>query len=594
MVRCRFCLCWIALLWTLHPASLQLPVVHGQSSTPFPGRTAVDRRIDSTLTRARLLPKSGQSIEILEHLLASEKLSSEQLARVTKDLVKYRDYQQTNMVRQGPTWIEFDEAQRRAAEADSLIERGVSYMQAGNHATAKEAFQEASEKDRAGIRADFVLGILNSPLGPETPNSPKEWKEFFKAAEGHFRQILVRSPDLSCVVNNLALIYVRQARYKEALVLWNDLNKEDPDSPHVLHNVSELVEQIKKGRVYLGKTDEKAIQSFYADLTAGSGASRAPRTPGWRYTNLTLSQAEEARTRFDQTAVNAPASSGTGFVVHPGYLLTAAHLVLDANSITVTLGSAAPVEVEPLVISVVHDLAILKLPNENASSLPFSAVTPPASDSVTQLGFSSRISSSPLATRQFKLSPIPNTTHYSQLLLYQGIANPGFSGGPVCDGAGNVIGMSTTLGSLDRGLTPTIPTAVLDAFVEKHLPEFRAMRRTEKNVVTPEMIHSRMADSVARVEVTKRYHNFGFGQAANPTFAVDLLPTCCVGTGKVECGVCRSTGTISVKEMVKVGTNKLTGKDQFQQRGVKKACQKCRGSGVVKCPFSPLPFNRYH
>lgn len=582
MTRVGLRLCWLAMLLAFLDEAVLISAAHGQLAPA--GRTALDHRIDSSLIRARLLPESGQSIEALENVLATEKLDANQKARVDKELFKYREYQLNDLVRQGPTnWIPATEAEQLAAAADSLIERGVSYLVAGNHTSAKEAFEDASKKDRAGTRADFVLGILNSPLGPEKPSDAKEWKEFFKAAEGHFRQVLVRSPDLSCVVNDLALIYVRQKRFKEALLLWKELNKAEPDSPIVLHNVTELVEQINKGRVFPGKTDEKAIQLFYTDLTAGAIRDRVRHSPGWWYTNLTLSQSEEKRTRFDETAVNAPAGSGTGFVVHPGYLLTAAHLVADANSVSVALGDQLPVAAETLVISLVHDLAILKLPDDTVPALSFSATTPEATDYVTQIGFPSQ--SSRITPRSFKISASPNITHHSKLLLFQGIVNPGLIGAPVCDSSGNVIGMSTTIGTLDKGLTPSIPTSMIDTFIEKHLPEYKAMRRTELNPVAADQLISRTSGSIGRVMVTKRYHNFGFGTAANPTFAVDLLPSCCVGTGKVECGGCNSSGEVSVKKMVQVGVNKLTGKPQFQLRGVKQKCPTCAGDGLVPCPF---------
>ncbi len=43
---------------------------------------------------------------------------------------------------------------------------------------------------------------------------------------------------------------------------------------------------------------------------------------------------------------------------------------------------------------------------------------------------------------------------------------------------GNVVGVATTLGTQDKGLTPVVPMSAAISFVESHVPEFKVMRKT--------------------------------------------------------------------------------------------------------------------
>lgn len=88
--------------------------LQGQTTAPV-GRTALDRKIDSVIRRARVVPHSQQAIEILENLMAvgqQEKGSKEQNARILEELKKFRDYRDKNLVRHGTTWIDDAEFRR--------------------------------------------------------------------------------------------------------------------------------------------------------------------------------------------------------------------------------------------------------------------------------------------------------------------------------------------------------------------------------------------------------------------------------------------------------------------------------------------------
>lgn len=209
--------------------------------------------------------------------------------------------------------------------------------------------------------------------------------------------------------------------------------------------------------------------------------------------------------------------------------------------------------------------------------------------SVTQFGYPTvRFGEPRFQKRSIQPSLLPNNSQYAELAQFQGVSNSGYSGGPICDGFGNVVAIATTLGTQDKGLTPAVPMSAAIAFAELHIPEIKIMRKTLKTKLSEAEIESAVSQSVGLVRVTKRYHNFGFGNAAQPTHAVDLLPSCCIGTGLVECDVkgCRK-GKVSVRVMRKIGVDPVTGNDMMRTKNEEQQCERCQGTGLVRCPFAP-------
>ncbi len=143
-------------------------------------------------------------------------------------------------MRHGTTWIDDAEARRREAEADQEIELGVGFLKAQNYNEARDCFLRASAN-----RSKWCSRGLHSRNPEHATQSAEgsrsiEWKAFFAKAEDHFKQARSRSPSPGAHLNNLALVHLRQGDFKEAIKLWKELNSLEPDSPIVLHNVTEL------------------------------------------------------------------------------------------------------------------------------------------------------------------------------------------------------------------------------------------------------------------------------------------------------------------------------------------------------------------
>ncbi|GEM_PF-1548119 len=137
-----------------------------------------------------------------------------------------------------------------------------------------------------------------------------------------------------------------------------------------------------------------------------------------------------------------PMSGGSAFVVAPGLLLTALHVVQEAYQLSVQLPAATPEPADVAGIDIGHDLALLR-----AGGLPGIRAPLALGDSNgVQLGQSIVVVGYPLS-----LPDHPDVTvtqgivsalrQQAGMIQIDAAINPGNSGGPVVTGDGRVIGV---------------------------------------------------------------------------------------------------------------------------------------------------------
>jgi len=555
-------------------------VSSGQSRLKSPSkpaatkRTAIDRWIDGVVNSVGFQKEAPAAIEMLSEVLAAQNLNAEQKSRVEKELAIYTEYSKKGMVKLGSSWVPIADAAEATAKADQYIQEGIALIMSGDLINARSRFEEASNRDQNGLRADFILAMLHSPLGDYDPMESKD----------HFKEMLSRSPKLPCAMNNRALILVRlgEGHYREALDIWKKLDELEPGSPIVLNNVRKLVEDMHTGRLVPTNAEKKAIEKFYKTLLIASPDMADDEPKGWQYANLPLPGSEEKRTQFDQTAVPALSGTGSAFVVHPGYAVTALHLVRDANRVTIEFPDQEPVDTVIEKVSEVYDLAILKMPNVDIPPLPVNPSPLRPDAMATQFGFPSKADAVTMRQVKYSAASAPDD---SDFLVFQTPPIRELRGGPLCDTSGNVIGIATSIGAMDGGQTMAIPVIHLISLMEKHIPAYSSSRKTEKVLLEAQVVESHHSPSIGRVEVYRKFHNFGIGRSTAPTYALDTKSSCCGDTGKVRCPAkgCNK-GIVSVKKKVVVGNDPIagaiTGAKVFETN-----CPICNGTGQVNCRF---------
>lgn len=165
-------------------------------------------------------------------------------------------------------------------------------------------------------------------------------------------------------------------------------------------------------------------------------------------------------------------SVGTGFIINPkGLILTNAHLVGKTKKVTVVLtdGRKFPGEVKG--VDTLTDLAVVKV-NPGQQNLPVARIANvnqiKIGDSVAAVGDLGSNVNLGIVSNFNRLNTKAGTsdTHLDVIQTYTAI-DPDYSGGPLLNQAGEIIGINTSIRSLKPGIGFAIPIDTATAIAQK-------------------------------------------------------------------------------------------------------------------------------
>jgi S1-C subfamily serine protease len=151
-------------------------------------------------------------------------------------------------------------------------------------------------------------------------------------------------------------------------------------------------------------------------------------------------------------------ATGSGFVIdEEGHIVTNAHVVTDAERISVTLGDQAPVEAELVGSDPSTDLALLEVDPESVELHPVSLadssqveVGDPVVAIGNPFGLDNTATAGIVSALQREIQA-PNGFSISDAIQTDAPINPGNSGGPLFDAAGRVIGINSQIATGGSG-----------------------------------------------------------------------------------------------------------------------------------------------
>jgi S1-C subfamily serine protease len=150
-------------------------------------------------------------------------------------------------------------------------------------------------------------------------------------------------------------------------------------------------------------------------------------------------------------------ASGSGFLIdNDGHILTNAHVVEGAKSVTVQLGDGAEQDAQVVGSDPSSDIALLKVDNtEGANPLPLGDSSKvEVGDPVIAIGnpfaLDRTVTSGIVSALQRQIQA-PNGFSISDVIQTDAAINPGNSGGPLINGAGEVIGINSQIESQSGG-----------------------------------------------------------------------------------------------------------------------------------------------
>jgi S1-C subfamily serine protease len=451
-------------------------------------------------------------------------------------IAELKEHAAKKLVRLNHQWVAADEAEAVRRQADELMRQGLQLLRLQNESAFRAKFQAAAALEPESIRADFLAAVVYTAR-----------HEVEKAAL-LFQKCLAVDPDNIAVLNNLAMLSAGKADWGAAASLWRRALAIGPDQ-RVVHNLGRFLEQAAVTTANVPKPLRDALALPYAEMV-GSGKFQATDPEvGWL---LLLIEASDLDIDFREgeqkprdmtpaaTADGPVVGGGTGFVVHPGYVLTNAHVAVDDATYEIQLADGKLLKATRAAKSDQADLALLKCEGLEAPALPLAQQMVPRGTEVMLLGYPEMTTlGASLKSNRGSISSIP-AAGADDRYLYDLVTNAGNSGGPVCDARGNVVAVHylgiNTAGRYGGGIPS--PTAL--EFVRRSIPDFQPAAPSEAKLEWPQ-VDEKAAPSTVLIWVRRKT-----ARPSGSSLGTDLieLPFClfCGGTGKLACNVtgCRN------------------------------------------------------
>src|SRR4051794_2799754 len=195
-------------------------------------------------------------------------------------------------------------------------------------------------------------------------------------------------------------------------------------------------------------------------------------------------------------------ATGSGFLIdNDGHVLTNAHVVEGAKSVTVQLGNGSEQNAQVVGTDPSSDVALLKVDNtEGASPLPLGDSSKvQVGDPVVAIGnpfaLDRTVTSGIVSALQRQIQA-PNGFSISDVIQTDAAINPGNSGGPLIDGAGQVIGINSQIESQSGGnegvgfAVPIKTAAQVVSQLENGGEVHRAYLGISGGDITPDIAHA--------------------------------------------------------------------------------------------------------
>jgi S1-C subfamily serine protease len=570
--------------------------------------TVADEQVTALEQAARQTRSPQDAVVLYQAFIARYELSASQRERVGARLAIWHRRAERLEVLVGADWMEPLAAKAVADAADELVDEGLDELQRGNPHRARDLFERASRKNPSGIRADYLLGMLN------TPNL---WN-YAPWAERHFDRAHRRLPDNVAAANNLALARINVKKFSEALDVWSDVLAGEWKAPDVVHNLGRFIQEAHAGRIPATKLQVERAARLYQKALVEQKGTELPKHTGWKYAPLAFTidgsapvpllqrstapkprillrdSADGGVSKSNATLGRVLVANGTGFVVHPHYLLTDRRLIEAGEFIVVYDSEGFEHEGKLSAVSDNLGLALVFCPTLNAPPLPVAAEAPQRGADVLVLGFPlPGILGDTLKSVRGTIFGFDDDDAANATVMYEATTNPGNRGSPVCDETGRVVAVhanGVNLSAFEKSggrLGLGVPLQKAVPFLTAEFPDFTAAAPGPE-IAWPE-VDRQAADSVVLIRLYDSPRKFRqlpeWLQQDNGGVFEDRNCTACQGRACVTCpvrgcyrGAVRQFAPTYTIEGIGAGSRVLQ-----WMRPVAASCPGCGGTGLVRC-----------
>jgi len=517
--------------------------------------------------------------------LQDDRIAEPDRKAAEEQLPVWEERAKKRMERVGLRWLEPAEANDLRRQARQLTEEALRLLEVGQDEAAIDKCVKASKLDPDAILADFLLGLGYALVSCDA-----------KDANRHFAECVRRDPRHVSALNNLALSEVRLREYTQALAHWQAALEVAPAAPEVIQNLGRLLHLAKQGRVRLPTGVQRRFSDLYAAASVSADAKQFNSGFGWLYMGYYAPLGEQSVSGKDAKNKLVKMGSGTGFVVHPEYVLTNRHVVKGCAGLLVVPPGEENHELPASVVGVADgeddDLAVIHCKGLAVPPLPFiKADLAPRGTEIMVLGFPSMLQGKTpsLKATRGTIAGLPDESYNAYAL--DATTNPGSSGGPICDATGNVLGIhcgrvrpETSQPSMTYGYG--VPHSRALPLLKKLIPGYEQLppnaNKRQWSDVDGMVSRSTVLIWVQSVEAVGGISRKQKAPDGTRPFE-DRWCMTCYGRGTVECPV-RGCANGTVGDY-RLETTTFPEHRSFVVRkvAIRVPCKTCRGKGVVPC-----------
>jgi S1-C subfamily serine protease len=435
--------------------------------------------------------------------LANPRLSAEARAAAETALESWKKRADEDQVRMGKNWMPHSEADAIRKKVDEKIEHAIELLRLQNGDLARNELQEASRLDPESIKADFLMGMV---YGLIAGNDQK--------AAYHFQRCLQREPNNVSALNNLAVSCAFQRKYADAARHWKNAAVTAPKMQALAQNIGSFLSLAGNRQVKIPPKLLSELSDAYKELTTTQGLGR-PSTVAFVYTppygaDWNVNGGKDTKGKSEAVII----SSGSGFVVHPHYILTNRHVVENASGLLIVdpkNPKGEPLAAELVATSNDTDLALVRCDGLDAPAVPLSEALPPRGSDIMVLGYPLGISfGTNVKSTKGAMVAMPDAS-MENMCLYDAVTNPGNSGGPLCDQTGRVVAVVRAVtGSIGGSYGAAIPVSTAMPFLKQHIAELKTDETTASKLEWS-AVDGRVAPSTVLILKKENLSDVGVG-----------------------------------------------------------------------------------
>lgn len=555
-----------------------------ESSTPAAANSPPTQK----QTFSQLLSLSGRIsvasdvVRAYRLFLQDEQLAESDRKAALEQLPLWEEREKTQMVRVGSRWLTPAEAKDLKLQVEQLIDEALRLLEVGQAQAAIEKCAQASKLDPDAIKADFLLGLQYALLSCNT-----------KGANKHFAECVRRDARHISALNNLAISEVRLRKYTEALTHWQSALQLAPAAPEVIQNLGRLLHLANQGRVRLPSQVKREFNDLYAAVSVRADARDFDNQVGWLYMGYYAKLDEPSVRGKDDKNKLIIRGSGTGFVVHPEYILTNRHVVKGSAGLLVVPPGEENVVLPATVVGIAEgeddDLAIIHCKGLSGPPLRFiDADLAPRGTEIMVFGFPGmQTGKTPsLKSTRGSISGLPDASYNAYTST--AITNRGNSGGPICDETGSVLGIHyAATDSLAKDYALHVPHSRALPLLKQLIPGYEQLPQNANKKQWPDvdgmvsrstvLIWIQGVESVSDISAKQDTE-----KGIRPL--EDRWCMTCAPIGVIKCPTCQGTGVAVAAPLTIVKSVDSDGTKHWNRFPERVTCWSCNGTAKAQCP----------